>query len=432
MQEAEMGAERTSAVRHAEPSESGGSASLEAEHRMLLAQCRYATQVAAYRAMHAVLSRVHASLDLTQTLDEVARGAIESTGFGVVVINLVMPGGEYKVVTVEGDEGAREQLLGQVEPAQLWEGLLAGAREHGALLYIPHTDELANDDSLHAWVPDIPESDDPERWHPMDSLYAPLDASTGERLGVLCVDVPAGGRWPSADRLELLEVFAQHAALAIEHARLHAAQRDLTRLQERERIAEDLHDLTIQRVYAAQLDIAAALTADLPPAPRSRLESAVDALDDTVLELRSSILRLTRDGGGSGLTDAVIDLVDRAANALGFRPALSVDPELGRVGDSAGADLLAVLNEALSNVIKHAHASRVEVAVELGDGWLRATVSDNGSGIQDPARISGLGNLRARAQRLHGTCSVGTNEPSGTVVVWQVPIPVVDRHDAGA
>jgi diguanylate cyclase (GGDEF)-like protein len=178
-------------------------------------------QVAAFRALHAVTRRVHASLDLTATLDAIATGVIEATKFGVSVVNLARADGDFEVVSVEGDEEARAALLGTVEPAARWQALMQGSRHWGELRFIHHTDELAWVDSMYSWIPDIETSEDPERWHPMDALFAPLTAPSGELLGVLSVDLPADGRQPGPHQRELLSLFADHATIAIEHARMH-------------------------------------------------------------------------------------------------------------------------------------------------------------------------------------------------------------------
>lgn len=142
-------------------------------------------RLAAFQTVHSVIRRVHSSLDLTQTLDAVARGVIKATGFGVVVVNLVLPDGDFQVVSVEGDADARSTLLGHIEPAVHWADLLDRSRRWGGLRYIDHADELASDDSMFAWVPDIAAPQDPQMWHPMDSLFAPLRTSTGAYVNVV-------------------------------------------------------------------------------------------------------------------------------------------------------------------------------------------------------------------------------------------------------
>jgi diguanylate cyclase (GGDEF)-like protein len=182
-------------------------------------------QVLALRALHTVTRRVHASLDLADTLDAVARGVLEATCFGLVVINLRRPSGDYEVVSVEGDEGARAQLLGLVEPERQWRKVLERGQPWGQLRFVDHTDADVDGDTMYSWVPEFAPSEDPEAWHPLDALFAPLIARSGTLLGALSVDLPAGGQRPTRAQCEVLEMFADHAALAIEHARLTAELR---------------------------------------------------------------------------------------------------------------------------------------------------------------------------------------------------------------
>jgi diguanylate cyclase (GGDEF)-like protein len=179
-------------------------------------------QVAAFRALQAVTRRVHASLDLTATLAAVAGGVIEASGFGIVSVNLARADGEFEVVAVEGDPGARAVLLGTTAPAAKWHTVMAVAQRWGQLRFVHHGDDVGWDDSMYSWIPDIDASPDPNRWHPLDALFAPLTAVDGELLGVLSVDVPVDGYIPGPHQLEMLSLFADHATIAIEHARMHA------------------------------------------------------------------------------------------------------------------------------------------------------------------------------------------------------------------
>ncbi|GAB2933612.1 hypothetical protein GCM10027047_32570 [Rhodococcus aerolatus] len=180
-------------------------------------------EVVALRVLHGVTQRVHASLDLSDTLDAVARGVLEATCFGVVVINLRRETGDFEVVSVEGHPGAREELLGMVEPEEQWSRVLQRAEHWGALRFLDHTLAGVDGDTMLSWVPDAPAVDQDGAWHPMDALFAPLTTSTGVLVGALSVDLPEGGRRPTWAQCEVLELFAEHATLAIEHARMTAA-----------------------------------------------------------------------------------------------------------------------------------------------------------------------------------------------------------------
>ena len=182
-----------------------------------------AAPVAALRALHAVTKRVHASLDLSHTLDAVARGVIEATGFGVAALHLIMADGTYQCVSVEGDEGARSALLGLNQPAATWHRMLALSQRWGELRFIDHTVGFEDEWS---WTPEFQASEDPDTWHAEDVLFVPLTGADGAMMGTLSVDLPFSGRRPGPDQRELLALFADHAAIAIQHARLHSSLQD--------------------------------------------------------------------------------------------------------------------------------------------------------------------------------------------------------------
>lgn len=175
----------------------------------------------ALRSLHAVTKRVHASLDLTATLDAVACGVVEAAGFGVAAVNLVDPDGDYVTVAVAGHDALRDELLGARGSAKDWEELFRKAERWGPLFFVDHRTAIPDD--LSVWTPDYEPTGDPGEWHPQDCLFAPLCDPTGELLGVLSVDLPAGLRRPGPQQQEILALFAEHAAIAIRHARLHSA-----------------------------------------------------------------------------------------------------------------------------------------------------------------------------------------------------------------
>ena len=180
-------------------------------------------ELAAFRALHAITKQVHQSLDLTATLDSVAQAVVQIGGFGVAVVNLARPDDTFEVVTVAGDESARTALLGNVETAQRWKQLLERSERMGNLCFIDHRRGPPLSEEIFTWVPDVTPVDDEAAWHPLDALFAPLMAPSGEWIGVLSVDLPDDGRRPGPLRLEVLEMFADQAAIAIEHARMHSA-----------------------------------------------------------------------------------------------------------------------------------------------------------------------------------------------------------------
>jgi signal transduction histidine kinase len=236
---------------------------------------------------------------------------------------------------------------------------------------------------------------------------------------------------PIAEGLELamVETFAGQAALALERARAQDEREMLAVVGDRERIARDLHDVVIQRLFAAGMQLQGAIRLSGQPDVQQRVNRVIDDLDTTIREIRGAIFEL-RGAAQHSFRTEVRDLVEEAHTALGFRPALRIDgPVDTTVPDTQRTALLAVLRESLSNVAKHAWASGVQVSVEAKHGRLRLTVQDDGRGIAtadapgtlDTPAGNGLPNMRSRAADLGGECTVETAAP-GTRVVWHIPL----------
>ncbi|MEJ7726916.1 MAG: GAF domain-containing protein [Actinomycetes bacterium] len=235
------------------------------------------------------------------------------------------------------------------------------------------------------------------------------------------------GRAPyTALSLDLAGRFVDQAALALG---LAAADRDRRRLavfEDRDRIARDLHDLVIQRLFATGLGLQG-LAGQLPdPEARSRLEGYVEALDVTIRDIRSAIYSLHAAQRSNGTTRAAIEaLIDQARSQLGSRPRLSVAGPLDSAVDGElGADLVAVVQEALSNVVRHARASKVEIAIDVGSSTVVLRVDDDGEGIADQqTRRSGLANLAERASRHEGEMRLEPAAAGGTRLTWTARMP---------
>jgi signal transduction histidine kinase len=222
----------------------------------------------------------------------------------------------------------------------------------------------------------------------------------------------------------LAVALASAAGVAVENARLVERVEQLAVLEDRGRIARDLHDKVIQRLFAAGLELQTMLPSKAHDDVDDRITHLAAQLDDTIAEIRQSIFAMEapRD---RGLRVDVFSEVDSARESLGFGPELRMEGLLDSlVSDKLAEHLLAVLREALSNVAQHAQASRAEVLVEVGtDTGLLLRVIDNGRGLPDiPTPGRGLHNLEERAVRLGGTCSVSSGPDGGTVVEWRVPL----------
>ncbi|MFF5955752.1 sensor histidine kinase [Streptomyces luteogriseus] len=257
-----------------------------------------------------------------------------------------------------------------------------------------------------------------------------LPLGGGEHVrGVLQVANLPGGAEFSEAAMTMVDGFADQAALALEIAEHRREAEQLLVLSDRDRIARDLHDLAIQRLFASGLTLNSVIgrVSDRPEVAE-RVQRVVDDLDDTIKTVRGTIYALRerdRDDGHGGLRSKLLAETDQAAETLGFTPALRMTGLLDTDVPAEHAEhVLAVLRETLSNTARHAHASAVEVTAETDGMRLGLRVADNGSGI-DPAvnRRSGLDNLRRRATDLGGSLTITPNQPTGTVVEWTVPFP---------
>jgi signal transduction histidine kinase len=203
------------------------------------------------------------------------------------------------------------------------------------------------------------------------------------------------------------------------------AGRELALRQEHDRLAADLHDLTIQRVFGLGLRLSSA--ARRHPQMAELFTPLVEETDRIIRELRTVIFDLRRSGAEAddSLRGRVIDVVEESVRALGFPPSLAFSgPVDTLVSEQAAGEVVAALRESLSNVARHAHATQAEVSLELSGESLVLTVKDDGVGIgPDSTRGNGLANLSARAQRLGGSASVAAPKGGGSVVTWQVPVP---------
>jgi nitrate/nitrite-specific signal transduction histidine kinase len=223
---------------------------------------------------------------------------------------------------------------------------------------------------------------------------------------------------------ELVVALAAAAGVAIENARLHARVAELVLLEDRERIARDLHDTVIQRLFATGLVLQGAARLSGRPEVIQRIEQAVEDLDLTVKHIRTAIFGLEASRATGGLRQRMLGLARESAGALGFDPRVLFDGAVDALPEAVATELLAVLREALTNVARHARASRVDIEVVAGEDDVVLRVADDGVGWRPddstgPGR--GIGNMRRRAERLGGAFSVAPGPERGTVVEWRAP-----------
>ncbi len=255
-------------------------------------------------------------------------------------------------------------------------------------------------------------------------MAVPLVAEAGAQGAIMLGRLKGRRNFTTAD-LEMAEAFASHAAIARELVEARADQQRLAVLEDRDRIARDLHDHVIQRLFAAGLSVQSMATVSGDKGFGPRLSQIVEDIDDTIRQIRTSIFQLRAPLESSpGLRSAVLSVVRQVVPLLGFEPGVRFSGPMDTlVHGGAIAEIEAVVREGLTNVAKHANAT--EAIVELiadGDGLL-VTVLDNGVGIGTPNRNSGLANLRRRAENLGGTLRIDSRPTGGTGLQWLIPLP---------
>ncbi|MGI8451253.1 MAG: GAF domain-containing sensor histidine kinase [Streptosporangiaceae bacterium] len=243
------------------------------------------------------------------------------------------------------------------------------------------------------------------------AIILPLGAP-GDVRGVFTVGRDIGAMPLAPEAVEMVQTFAAQAGIALELAEHRRDAERLAILSDRDRIARDLHDLVIQRLYATGMSLQGAMPLLDRPEAASRVSSAVDALDETIREIRSAIFSLQSRGEAKrqGLRALVLEVVDQMTPALGFAPSLRlVGPLDEAVPENAGEQMLSALLETLSNAAQHAAARRVDLTVEVGPELI-LRVRDDGTGMTGITRRSGLANMAARAADLGGRLTI---DPAG-------------------
>jgi len=344
-----------------------------------------------------------------EALQAVADRAREISGAGAASVMLHRSDGLLDVAVISGIDGSVGSLRG---PSV--EGSLAG-------LVVTTGDTVVIEDVSRD--PRAGEGGRDIRGWPLDGpiILVPLRRADGV-VGVLCLAWTAehNADFQVVD-VQLPQRFAEQAALALQVAQGRTDQQRLALFEDRDRIGRGLHDLVIQRLFAIGLTLEnTARLADRPEISE-RVATSVDEIDATIKEIRRSIFALNGVAESTDLRKVVGEVVERAARSLKFRPSLTFQgPVNASVTSTVAPHLVAVLEEALANVIRHAHAGEVTVTLE-GGPRIVLTVHDDGVGIEGDAVRSGLTNMRERALQLGGSCSVDSAPGSGTTVRWDVP-----------
>ncbi|WP_405443193.1 GAF domain-containing protein [Streptomyces avidinii] len=359
----------------------------------------------------------------TEVLEGMLERARDITGADIGVFYLVGQGGELRgsLALGEGAEAHRRIVLPSIA------GTLAAAAlgEEDGLITVA---DVGTDDRITV---------QPERWKGFGPAVA-VTVGTKEKLsGVLILARRRG--CPAFARAEIaaLPGFAGQAALALELADRRRDTEQMSMLADHDRIARDLHDLAIQRLFATGMTLQSAQRFVEHPEASERLARAIDDLDATIKIIRSTIFGL-REHEAPGVTPKLrlraVQAVEEAAQLLGFAPALRMEGLIDTdVPPETADEALAVIGEALTNVARHAKAGRVEVFLSAVEGVLTVRVTDDGVGVAQGGRRSGLRNLAERAECLGGELSVSAHGSTGrgTKLEWRVPLDGDDFPPSG-
>ncbi|MFD3357694.1 sensor histidine kinase [Streptomyces fradiae] len=346
-----------------------------------------------------------------RVLELIAQRAREITGAALADVAVPVSGtGDLVVELALGERG--EHRRGLVVPV---DGTLSGAAyEAGAPVT---TAGLADDDRYDTGDGRF------EGFGP--AVAVPLGTEAHDTRGVLLLARPQGEPLFTEGELQPLLAFAGQAALALELAQRRTDAEQLALLEDRDRIARDLHDLAIQRLFATGMTLQSAARLVAHEGAAERVTRAVADLDETIKIIRSTIfgLRARDEDTGPSLRARVARAVGETAHTLGFPPRLSMEGLLDTDVPPGVADhVMAALTETLSNAARHAHATRVEVSLQATADEVVLTVTDNGRGIPEGGRRSGLRNLEERARKVGGTLEIGGPAGGGSRLVWRAPL----------
>ncbi|WP_258802317.1 GAF domain-containing sensor histidine kinase [Pseudarthrobacter sp. NS4] len=238
--------------------------------------------------------------------------------------------------------------------------------------------------------------------------------------GVLLLARPQGSAAYSQSEVESSSLFGSRIGLALDLARIHALREQNLLFTDRERIARDLHDLVIQRLFASGLSIQSLRRYTMDPIAQERIAAVTSELDDTIRKLRDTIYSLrTGEEDREPLTSRVLRVIQEHSRSYPVAPTVAfAGPVDEAVRENVAGHLLSVLSEGLSNAARHSGADDIRVNVSMGQERVELLITDNGQGFEEPERVSGLANMRHRAELLGGACIIYSAPGEGTQVKW--------------
>lgn len=356
---------------------------------------------------------ISSDLELPAVLQRIVKVACDQTGarYGALGV-LGAPSAEGEILLIEFiTEGVDADMVRRIGKYPRGLGIL------GHLIHVPMPLRL-EDLSAHPQSVGFPDGHPPMRTF----LGVPIRIHDEVFGNLYLTEKRGGGPFTSADE-QLAVALASAAGVAIENARLHERIQEFALLHDRERIARDLHDSVIQRLFATGLGLQGLARMVEEVEVADRIQSAVDDLDATIREIRSVIFELqAHERGNLSVRVRVLALAAEVTPTLGFDPRVHFDGPIDTiVGPALAEHLLAALRELLSNVSRHARAAAVEIRVRAGLE-VTLTVIDDGAGLQGARRTGrGIANLAERAESLGGSFTLRPGDERGTVAVWSVP-----------
>ena len=363
--------------------------------------------------LDAVLS-IESDLDLPKILRRITEAACRLTGARYGALGVIDPDGSGLSDFIH--VGMEEAVVEKIGDPPVGEGIL------GVLILDPRPLRSA-DLTAHPDACGFPPGHPPMR----SFLGVPL-AVRGEVFGNLYLTDKQGAAGFSAEDESLVVALAAAAGIAVNNSHMQLRLGALRLAEERERIARDLHDSVIQRLFATGLSLQSVIPGIADPGVRGRLEEAVSSLDDTIREVRTTIFALEPPSEADGaIRSQVLRVCAEAAESLGSEPEVRFVGAVDRqVTPAIATQLLPTLREALSNVVRHSGAGHAEVELSVGDE-VRLRVTDDGSGPEMEAdgpeqRGRGLANMAGRAAALGGSMTLSAGREGGAELVWEVPL----------
>ncbi|MHA7262414.1 GAF domain-containing sensor histidine kinase [Arthrobacter sp. TMN-37] len=245
----------------------------------------------------------------------------------------------------------------------------------------------------------------------------------GTHAGILILARPTGAPGYGQVDVEMNEVYCSRAALALELAHAHLMREQQIVFSDRDRIARDLHDLVIQRIFAAGLSVQSLRRHTTDPVAQQRINSITGELDETIRGLRDTIYALGDDGGRERLSSRIVRAVQDGTWQAGTTPELQMRGPVDGIPEPVAGHLLAVLSEGLSNALRHSGARSITITVSVRARQVKLLIEDDGKGFSIPERTSGLSNMHHRALAVGGTFAPVSAPGHGTRLSWTAPLP---------